>query len=240
MSPRPHFLRARFQVDAREEDLFGERRESEALDAYSSVVVSVAEMLRDAVVNLQVWRPQGEATGSGVLCAPGGFLLTNHHLVAGTERIEIRLRDGREMAGVVAATDRWSDIAVVRAEGRSLPVVPLGDSSGLRAGQLVVAAGNPLGFDVTVTAGIISALGRTMRTASGYLLENVIQTDAPLQPGSGGGALCDSRGRVVGISTSAIVPSQGLCFAIPVNIAKLLLPLSTLRRRLPLEEGRQG
>jgi S1-C subfamily serine protease len=199
-------------------------QERDALDAYSRVVVHVAQTLRPAVVNLRAGSGRRQGTGSGVLFTPDGFLLTNHHVVGGSERVRVRLIDGREMSGRVVGNDPWTDVAVVQAEGDSLPHANLGDSAALRVGQLVVAIGSPLGFESTVTAGVISALGRTLRSITGHLVDNVIQTDAALNPGNSGGPLADSAGRVVGINTAVIQPAQGICFAIPINMAKAILP----------------
>jgi S1-C subfamily serine protease len=202
-----------------------DREEQEALDAYSSVVVRVAERLRPAVVNLRAGRGRAQGSGSGVLFAPDGFLLTNHHVVRGSDRVRVRLASGDELDGRVVGNDPPTDLAVVHAEGGTLPHAELGDSANLRVGQLVVAIGSPLGFESTVTAGVVSAVGRTLRSVSGHLVDNVIQTDAALNPGNSGGPLVDSKGRVVGINTAVIQPAQGICFAIPVNIARQVLPL---------------
>src|SRR5262245_32242609 len=176
------------------------REELDALDAYSRVVVQVAEALRPAVVNLRPSRGNRGA-GSGILFSADGLLLTNHHVVGDARRVRVRLTDGRELPGQVVGADPWTDLAVVRAEAADLPHATLGDSGRVRVGQLVVAIGSPFGFDSTVTAGVVSAVGRTLRSITGHLVDNVIQTDAALNPGNSGGPLVDSRGHVIGINT---------------------------------------
>jgi len=199
--------------------------EDEAFDAYSQVVIRIAEKLRPAVVNLRCGSGRRQSAGSGVLFTPDGFLLTNHHVVQDHERVRARQADGRELSGRVVGNDPWTDLAVVQAEHESaLPFAELGDSSKLRVGQLVLAIGSPLGFESTVTAGVVSAVGRSLRSISGHLVDNVIQTDAALNPGNSGGPLVDSRGRVAGINTAVIQPAQGICFAIPINTARNILP----------------
>ena len=206
--------------------------EIEALDAYSRVVTSVAEKVSPAVVKVSAGygtprrtrsgRPLTEeraAAGSGVVIAPDGYILTNSHVVAGATRLEVATGDGQEVAAEAVGEDPHTDLAVIRVSGDGLVAAPLGDSNALHVGQLVVAIGNPLGFQCTVTAGVVSALGRSFRTRTGRLIENVIQTDAALNPGNSGGPLCDSGGRVVGINTAVISYAQGLCFAIPSSTA---------------------
>jgi S1-C subfamily serine protease len=207
-----------------EPDRDKEKDEAEALDAFSRVVVRVADALMPTVVNIRSGRGERGGSGSGVVFTPDGFLLTNHHVVHRKTQVRVRTSDGRDLAGRVVGADPWTDLAIVQADASGLPYATLGDSSRLRVGQLAIAIGSPFGFDSTVTAGVVSALGRTLRSITGHLVDNVIQTDAALNPGNSGGPLVDSRGDVVGINTAIIQSAQGICFAIPINAAKHILP----------------
>jgi S1-C subfamily serine protease len=198
--------------------------EEEALDAYSRLVVQVADTVLPTVVHLRAGAGRRQGSGSGVVFTPDGFLLTNYHVVRNSSEVRVNLTDGREIAGRVVGADPWTDLAVVQADGGKLPFAALGDSGKLRVGQLVVAIGSPYGFESTVTAGVVSALGRTLRSITGHMVDNVIQTDAALNPGNSGGPLVNGKGHVIGINTAIIAPAQGICFAIPIDIAKHILP----------------
>ena len=192
--------------------------EEEALDAYSNAVITVAERLAPSVANLRVSRGRGAGGGSAVVITPDGFLLTSAHVVERSTRPgRASFVDGRELRFEVVGSDPHSDLAVLRAEADDLVPAELGDAERLRVGQLVVAIGNPNGFAGSVTAGVVSALGRSLPTGSGRIVDNVIQTDAALNPGNSGGALADGRGRVVGVNTA--VAGVGLGLAVPVNAA---------------------
>jgi S1-C subfamily serine protease len=192
--------------------------EEEALDAYSNAVITVAERLAPSVANLRVTRGRRAGGGSAVVITPDGFLLTSAHVVEGSTRGgRASFVDGRELRFSVVGSDSHSDLAVLRAEADDLVPAELGDAERLRVGQLVVAIGNPNGFAGSVTAGVVSALGRSLPTGSGRIVDNVIQTDAALNPGNSGGALADGRGRVVGVNTA--VAGVGLGLAVPVNAA---------------------
>ena len=203
--------------------------EDEALDAYSRVITRVVEQLTPSVASLRVWKRvrggrRAEGSGSGVVISGDGFLLTSAHVVQGTDGGSASFVDGQELSLEIVGADALSDMAVVRATGSDLVPASLGDSSRLRVGQLVVAIGNPLGFNGSVTAGVVSAVGRSFSTRSGSvvrMVENVIQTDAALHPGNSGGALADGSARVVGINTAVVGPGvgQGLGLAVPINAA---------------------
>jgi len=199
--------------------------DTEILDAYSRAVTSVADSVGPAVVRVEVIKnghPSG--VGSGVIIAPDGLVLTNSHVVAGAKELRLQDAEGRVMEARKLGEDPDTDLALVRAgSARDLPSATLGNSKTLKRGQLVVAIGNPLGFESTVTAGVISALGRSLRAKTGRLIEDVIQTDAALNPGNSGGPLVSSRGEVIGINTAVILGAQGICFAVASNTAQFVL-----------------
>jgi S1-C subfamily serine protease len=190
--------------------------ETELLDAYSQAVIGVVDAVGPAVVGVS-------GVGTGMLITPDGYALTNSHVASAIKSYELTLRDGSLLRAELVGKDPHTDLAVLRASGAGLPHARLGDSSRLRVGQLVVAIGHPFGFQSTVTTGVVSALGRTMRAQSGRTIENIIQTDAALNPGNSGGPLVDTRGQVVGINTAIIAMAQGICFAVPSNTAQRIV-----------------
>jgi S1-C subfamily serine protease len=196
-------------------------------DDFSETVIRVVETIGPAVIGVRRtsrMRDLYDGAGSGVIISPDGYALTNNHVVRGAGRVEGILHDGSVSEAQIVGADPDTDLALLRLSGGKHQSAELGDSDTLRVGELAIAMGNPLGLQATVTVGVISALRRTMRGESGRLIEDVIQTDAALNPGNSGGALVDGRGAVVGVNTAIIGGAQGICFAVPSNTAKLVIP----------------
>ena len=202
--------------------------DSHLLDAYSKVVVSTTEKVSPAVVNIKVWKKTRSKTGSGAggsgfIISPEGFIVTNSHVVENNDRIEVELQDGRTFTSDLVGLDPYTDLAVLKMYTDNLPFISFQENTDLRVGQLAIAIGNPYGFQCTVTTGVISALGRTLQSRSGRMIDNVIQTDAALNPGNSGGPLVDSSGMVIGVNTAIIREAQGICFAIGAGTAEYIV-----------------
>ncbi len=206
-----------------------EQSDTDLLDAYSRAVIAVVDAVGPAVVSISIGReshktgPEMAGAGSGVVIAPDGYILTNDHVVHQADRLIITLTDGTNLGATLVGKDPATDLAVIRADGSNLKCATLGDSASLRVGQLVIAMGNPFGFQSTVSTGVVSALGRAFRSREGRLIEDIIQHTAPLNPGNSGGPLLDSKGRIMGINTAIIMMAQGIGFSIPANTARWIV-----------------
>ncbi|GAB3271561.1 trypsin-like peptidase domain-containing protein [Larkinella harenae] len=212
-----------------------ENQDAPLLDAYSNTVVNVAKKVSPSIVQIKVSGRQKEGqqplrgrsqpdggTGSGFIISSDGYIITNNHVVAGAQKIDVALPDGRDFEATLIGRDPATDIAVIKIYGEGLKAIRFADSKQVQVGQIAIAVGNPYGFQYSVTAGVVSALGRTLRSESGRLIDDVIQTDASLNPGNSGGPLVNSQGDVIGVNTAVILPAQGICFAVSSNLTAMV------------------
>jgi S1-C subfamily serine protease len=221
------------EISNKKKEPISPESDSRLLDSYSQTVVRVAQLTSESVVNIKVVKPKTEhrnpktqqqpfGTGSGFFISDNGILLTNNHVINGAKQITVTLPSGEEAQPTIIGTDPATDLALLQIEHCKANALPFGDSDQLQPGQIAIAVGNPLGFQQTVTAGVVSALGRTLRSQSGRMIDDIIQTDAALNPGSSGGPLMDSAGNVIGVNTAIIKQAQGICFAVSANLAKYI------------------
>jgi S1-C subfamily serine protease len=208
--------------------------DDQLLDVYSRTITRVAKFASEAVVQIQGMSSQNKpsGSGSGFIISSDGFVVTNHHVISKAHKIHISLQDGRQMAAKVIGADPSTDVAVLQVHAEGLRRLSFGDSEALQVGQIAIAVGNPFGFQYTVTAGVVSALGRTLRSQSGRLIDDVLQTDAALNPGNSGGPLLDSNGAVIGMNTALIRGAQGLCFAVASNLVQYVVGKIILEGKL--------